>query len=373
MKYVLLHFLLFGGLFSFAQNAPENSFICIHCDPDFADETHFNFLQIMIDSCDARDIPLTLQFTPQWADLILNDPEKLDSLRAWQQRGHEVSSHHHGIYHCYYDGYTNYPLDSVVTNQQELGQNCPIDTTITSAMLPFWNQIDSLAGPYPFKTWSASDENPAIDMYPDVPYRTDGGRESADQAFSSVYTAQHGPTTIGNTTYGPYNTCSIDYYFIDDTASVNEVQDLYNDSLSFSGQYSTVGVVTHVFDFKEASIMLPPSQNFFYRWINFIEDRGNKTVSEILDASPICAELNTSSTEKEIFTMYPNPAENYVTIKCAYPFEELQIEIFDIAGNRTNTIITNEQIDISSLETGIYYVTVTIDGNTIQKTLSVLK
>ena len=63
----------------------------------------------LINMADEFDAKLTLQFNPQWAEYILNDQNKLNLLRKWQQHGHEVGLHHHGYDHGDWNGYTNRP------------------------------------------------------------------------------------------------------------------------------------------------------------------------------------------------------------------------------------------------------------------------
>ena len=68
---------------------------------------HFFKLKQMIDTATAYNVPLTMEFSPDWVQMILSDPSKLNLVRQWQQWGHEVAGHHHGIFHCVWDGYTN--------------------------------------------------------------------------------------------------------------------------------------------------------------------------------------------------------------------------------------------------------------------------
>ncbi len=65
--------------------------------------------------------------------------------------------------------------------------------------------------------------------------------------------------------------------------------------------------------------------------------------------------------------MYPNPASGIVNISLANIYDNQNVEIYDITGRLINKLelknnSTTQQIDISSLNQGIYLVKV-IQGN----------
>jgi len=65
----------------------------------------------MVKKANEYNIKLTLMFSPQWADYIVKDPERLSEVKRWEEEGHEIAAHHHSIYHGNWDGYTNYSED----------------------------------------------------------------------------------------------------------------------------------------------------------------------------------------------------------------------------------------------------------------------
>ncbi len=361
MRVALILSLLLCIRFSIAGQTlspPENSFFVIHCDPGFADEPHFNKLRKMVNIAGEHGVPLTLELSPQWVDFILADPARTDTIRTWQARGHEIAAHHHGIFHCFYDGYTNYPPDSIALHQLSMGGGCVQDTSHIP-MQVFWEKLDEIAGDSLMLSWGSSDEHPAVDMYPDIPYRTDGGRDFPEQGFSNPYVATHGPTTVGDNTYGPYTVCSIDYYFIDEMGDVEDMMALYNDSLNFSNDFSTIGVVTHVFDFAEADNNFPPAQNYFYTWINFIEGKGCKTVRQILRESQICNPTAVQNIENEnSLRLFPNPASDLVTVSLS-GVQATDLSLFDTNGREMLRLaLPKEQqefhLSLQHLPKGVY-------------------
>ena len=61
----------------------------------------------LVDLGEQYSAKFILQFNPQWAAYILKDLKRLNLLRKWQQKGHEVGLHHHGYDHGDWNGYTN--------------------------------------------------------------------------------------------------------------------------------------------------------------------------------------------------------------------------------------------------------------------------
>lgn len=356
MKRCVLLIFLFLMSSSKAFSQPEYSFFVIHCDPWTGNEFHFRMLIKMVDTATAYGVPLTLEFTPQWVEMILADENKLKRVRTWQEWGHEIAAHHHSIFHCFWDSLTNYSLDSIVL-YQPISPNCD-SGVLKSRMQVFWDNLDLLAGDSLLYTWGSSDRHPAVDLYPNVPFRTDGGRDSAVQGFSNPYKVVHGPTVIDGVTYGPYVTCQINYFFIDNINAVNRMINLYNNR-TFSNRFRVVGVVTHVFDFRADS-------TFYYNWIRFISGKGCRTVRQIL--RPVCDQItavrmNGETLKAENFTVAPNPFDDVVTITLpSYHQTPYSIEVLSIVGKRCLVVSkTFEQIvtvNTSSLAPGLYFIRV---------------
>ncbi len=343
MKHISL--LLISIAFSLSLwSQPENSFFVIHCDPGFSHL--FPKLRQMVDSATVHNVPLTLELSPQWVYSILEDDAKLQQVREWQEWGHEIAAHHHSIFHCFWDSLTNYVADSIMLYQPQ-APACDSGVLISN-MQPFWDSLDVLCGDSLLLTWGSSDNNPAVDMYPDVPYRTDGGRTDPAQAFSNPYPVVHGPTEMAGQTYGPYLTCQINYFFIDNIGKVNAVKNLYLDN-GFSNDYSVVGVVTHVFDFNA-------NPSYFFNWLNFIEGKGCKTVRQILRENPCMVFASKEVAGQGIdIDIFPNPAHSAVTISFGKPLSG-QLSIFDNLGKEMLRSEINNQttLDVSALPPGIY-------------------
>jgi outer membrane protein assembly factor BamB len=77
----------------------------------------------------------------------------------------------------------------------------------------------------------------------------------------------------------------------------------------------------------------------------------------------VCDGLSTTDTEILDMRIYPNPVNgNYVTIQS--PIQGLkEVEVYTITGRKLlQTVLTDDQLDVSSFNSGFYMVKVTING-----------
>jgi hypothetical protein len=120
-----------------ASSQLPHYFIAIHNEPfhrqpdegasgDFLRRQALETLIQMTDYASYRGIRLTLMFAPQWADLLMEDKHS-HLVEKWKSQGHEISTHHHGIRHGNWDGYTNYSKETAYRQrlQQKLISNNP--------------------------------------------------------------------------------------------------------------------------------------------------------------------------------------------------------------------------------------------------------
>jgi hypothetical protein len=84
-------------------------FIAIHLEPHDID---VSLLEEMVDYANSYNIKLTLMFTAQWVEALQKE-DKLYLIDEWEEAGHEISSHHHGLYHSGWDGYTDFSKDEI--------------------------------------------------------------------------------------------------------------------------------------------------------------------------------------------------------------------------------------------------------------------
>ena len=69
----------------------------------------FETAEKVVQKADNYGFHLTLAFNPQWAEYILLDNAKINTVRLWQEQGHQIAFHHHSINHPDWNGYSNDP------------------------------------------------------------------------------------------------------------------------------------------------------------------------------------------------------------------------------------------------------------------------
>jgi len=100
---------------------PRYSFFAVHLEPRdeegifFDDANTFEHLSQLITLANIYSIKITMQFTPHWIQEILKDENKLNIVKEWERKGHEISAHHHGAQHNgIWDGYSNLPINRIM-------------------------------------------------------------------------------------------------------------------------------------------------------------------------------------------------------------------------------------------------------------------
>ena len=68
-------------------------------------------------------------------------------------------------------------------------------------------------------------------------------------------------------------------------------------------------------------------------------------------------------------TVFPNPATNKLTITPSLNYQNLEITILTMQGERILTTTNQTEIDINSIPSGTYFLQIEIDGKTQTKKL----
>ena len=102
---------------------PYAAFI-VHCEPKNADGGSLFRLREMVQKADEHQVKLTIDFTPPWVEMILNDSLFLGWAIDWNEAGHELGAHHHPYWvsterGTHWDGYTNTPQEDLLDDDAE--------------------------------------------------------------------------------------------------------------------------------------------------------------------------------------------------------------------------------------------------------------
>ena len=256
-------------------------FIAIHNEPfhfpggEKMIAKEYETLKRMIARADQYNIKLTLMFTPQWADYISESPERMAELESWKQKGHEISAHHHSIYHGNWDGYTDYSKEKA--ENQRINQGFKPEEYL-GTLSDYMNKLKKI-NPN-IKSCCCNEEHDKKEMPDEIIYATCSGFANCGE----VGTRELSDTDQkkGQNEYILTGTANgvlrkwLAHYQITNPERQKTAQTVF-DSMNPSYVY---GVVTH-----SASGV---QEEEYYNFLEFLhardpEGKKSKTVSEIID------------------------------------------------------------------------------------------
>ena len=255
------------------QSKPRESFFEVHLEPDNANDKMFNALIDFVDMADQYKVKLTLLFTPQWAEMILDDEAKLSLLNQWKKGGHEIGGHHHGPSVCHWDGYTNLDTNSREFKNRQNKVPCPKSVrakeTYSGNMDDYMELLTKLGQ---IKTITMSDAD--VDWPKNVLYS--GGGRRLSQAIS-----QPGLRIFNGQNVNQLTACTFLPRRSVVTGEFITFEDLKNKYLS--EQDGVFGVVAHAIDYKN-------NPDIYKQWFEFLNEQDRnmnhaKTVSQIMEES----------------------------------------------------------------------------------------
>ncbi|MEW6195165.1 MAG: hypothetical protein AB1521_08425 [Bacteroidota bacterium] len=266
---------------------------------------------------DTEGIPLTIEFTPQWAEYIASDQFKLSLLKEWQKKGHEIGAHHHGIeVGAGWDGFTNHTQNEITFPDMYRGD-----------MNDFISIINSIKGDSLITTAGIGD---TVDLHPQFRFWTYG--HTLDDAVSNPELFN----ILGN------NYWRITYCFVGDTATVKALINKYRNTAG----YCLFGMVTHVFNFDDDELYL---KNLF----EFFKDKNCKTVTQLMRERGLVSDVDYYNGKNLmnsfiLYQNYPNPFNPSTTIEYSIPTPPISLPL--IRGGTEGGVVTLKVYDILGRE-----------------------
>lgn len=219
----------------------------------------------MLQEADKYDIKLTLAFNPQWAEYILKDTVKVNLVKLWVKKGHEISFHHHGIKHVDWNGYSNRP-------------QAKNDSLYLGTVNDGYKFVEYLASPYHVGSGTLTD------VPIDFPSQMD--KPGADLIFAEGNALSSYPQLGQVKSLKPHRNpkpnggfrvhFSIRQYTTAMQISLSEAIPILKEQYKNMSDDDVFGIVWHEYDYYR-------SKDTYIKWFKFIQEKGDKvrTVTEI--------------------------------------------------------------------------------------------
>ncbi|MFZ4399475.1 MAG: aryl-sulfate sulfotransferase [Bacteroidales bacterium] len=111
-----------------------------------------------------------------------------------------------------------------------------------------------------------------------------------------------------------------------------------------------------------------PTQTASYQ-VEVTDGNGCKSISTVFTATVGISENNISN---QIFKIYPNPTQGSIKISVPSTFKDFETQIFDFYGKLYMKNINKPNLDLNDLSNGIYFIEISIDGKSIQRSKIIL-
>jgi hypothetical protein len=256
-----LCFLLLASCGDNAAEVPDAdpvSVFVVHCEPSNANQYYYLKLIELVDLADQYSVKLTILLTSQWAQMIVTDPLKVDSLESWVSSGHEIGCHHHPYWATQtvgasWDGYTNTPYGDILPEYQPF---------YLGDMTDYWLPFDQFDVTIQTGCFGMAEED-EIDWISWLVYSTHGNAlEHVVSQPTLMDYAGNQPHEIGHGHLQSLTTGVLETTYVQ------------------TGNDYIVGVVTHVYNFDEE----PEPVEDWFQFLHGRDSQGThrKTVSDAI-------------------------------------------------------------------------------------------
>jgi len=228
----------------------------------------FDTAEKLVQKANDYGFHLTLAFNPQWAEYILLDNTKTNTVKKWQEDGHEIAFHHHSVNHPDWNGYSN--------DQNALNNPVPFLGDVDAGL----DFVKNLAAPINVTT--AMIGGLPIDM----PQSYENSTESLNFAGGNQYSSfeQYGELrSLKPHKIIKNNGAEITYVTHRELTAVlkdftvDEALEIFKTEYSNIQSDEIYGIVFHCFDYYETA-------EAYNDWFEFVKNRGDniKTISEVI-------------------------------------------------------------------------------------------
>lgn len=237
---------------------PTSCFV-VHCEPTRANEPMFAELTELVALADRFSVPLTIDFTAQWAEMILAADEKLAVVSRWLDAGHEIGGHHHAYWATLdrgsqWDGYTSTTVSALLPADRE---------RYRGTMADYMEILSELPGERTSACMGLSDDRDLGDWPCELGYGTSG--HTLEDAASEPYRVDYGTCEAWQISHG----------------LILQEQGTLPTLYEQTGEDKVFVVVGHVYNFAED----PRLFEFWFRYLHAQDSEGanRRTVTEAIE------------------------------------------------------------------------------------------
>jgi len=228
----------------------------------------FETAKKLVQKADDYGFHLTLEFNSQWAEYILLDNAKINTVREWQERGHEIAFHHHSLNHPDWNGYSNDP--NAISNPIPFLGNVDIGLDFVRNLAAPKNITTAMIGGLPIdmpQSYENASENLIF---------TSGNQYSSFEQYGNLRSLKpyriikNNGAEITYLTHRELTTVLSDF-------TPEEALNIYKAEYNNIQNEEVYGIVFHCFDYHE-------TEETYNNWFEFIKNNSDtiKTVSEVI-------------------------------------------------------------------------------------------
>ena len=237
---------------------PLSCFV-VHCEPTRANEAMFLELTKLVSLAEQLAVSLTIDFTAQWAEMILADEVKMAAVSAWLDAGHEIGGHHHAYWAtldcgAQWDGYTDTPASELQPADQD---------ELRGTMSDYMPLLTALPGERTSACMGLDGERDPVDWPKELSYGTSG--HALEDCVSEPFLVDYAGEEAWQITHG---------LILQEQGSLSALYDQTCAEKVFA-------VVGHVYNFAED----PRPFEFWFRFLHAQDQKGTRrrTVTEVLE------------------------------------------------------------------------------------------
>jgi len=228
----------------------------------------FETAEKLVQKADDYSFHLTLEFNPQWAEYILLDNSKINTIKQWQERGHEIAFHHHSLSHPDWNGYSNDP--NALGNPIPFLGNVDVGLDFVRNLAAPENVTTAMIGGLPIDMPQSYQNAPENLIF------TSGNQYSSFEQYGNLRSLKpyriikNNGAEITYVTHRQLTTISNDF-------TVEEALNIFKEEYNNIQDEEIYGLVFHCYDYLEA-------EDTYNNWFEFINNNSDtiKTVSEII-------------------------------------------------------------------------------------------